>query len=183
MNGERAKIRAYVETLLKNSVDVGDRVFFSRIDPMTQAEYPACVFTFTSESVTSYEGDKYHPQTYLRTLSLEVYVVTLNGWDHLDYLVDQIEKAIASDNMLAKLLPGYNPEDPDRLSAGISLDSQKPYLQGLEGETPFYGAELTFSVPYFQNVIGAKKYDSFESFVFDIQDGSGRTLIAGEVDL
>lgn len=180
---QRAKIRAYLETMLKAGVDVGNRVFFARVEPLMMEEIPAVVFSFGGEEVSIDNGDNYQPTEYIRTLKMEVFVQTQNGFDHLDYLGAQVEKTISDDHMLAKSLPGYTPENFNSLCSGISLQSVNPYMVNKEGETPMYGQALTFNVPYRDDLFASKKYDNFDSFEFDIQDAAGVTVIAGEVDL
>jgi len=180
---QRAKIRAYIETMLKAGVDVGGRVFFARVEPLMMEEIPAVVFSFGGEEVTTDSGDNYQPTEYIRTLKMEVFIQTQTSWDHLDYLAAQVEKTISDDHMLAKLLPGYDPENFDCLCGGISLQSVNPYMLGKEGETPMYGQALTYNVPYKLDIFASKKYDNFDNFQFDIQNAAGVTVIAGEVDL
>jgi len=185
----RTAIRKYVKKLLKNKVDVGDRIYCNRPSPIFLHELPCVLIFFTAEPVDIIVGDTTNPKEYQRNLRLNIDVITdepidpdleLNesdaAEDVLDAMAWQVEMAMADDWTLSKLLPGYDPnaQEVNGLSMGTRLVSTDPYNIDTDSERRLAGQRLQFEVPYETPAYTDKKYTDFLEYLaefYEVKDG------------
>lgn len=203
MDAKRAQIRRYITAMLRASVDVGERVFSCRPDPVFITEVPCLLVYYSDEGVLNYVGDKYNQKITERLLTVNVDVWSdqvidpdtdprknEGGEDRLDWLAYQVELAFWEDQKLAKRLPAYNANtNYQGLALGTTLLSVEPDEVSTDGNTRLLVQRMAFQVNYDLEAYQDKKYNSFEEYKADIYraDYTSSTvdpiLISAEGDL
>lgn len=173
----RTPIRRYLVDLLKSEVDVGGKVFPNRPSPIFLNETPCVLVYFATESAEIIVGDKYNPKEYERTPQVNIDVLSdevinpaanpnesQETEDRLDFYSWQIEQAIWGDQLLAKNLDGYDPDNPCGLTLGISLLSNEPYNIDTGSDRRIVAQRNAFSVPYNSIAYREYRYKTFEEY-------------------
>lgn len=189
----RTNIRHYAVNLLKEKVDVGERVFASRPSIINPDEVPIILVYFAAEQAEIIVGDTYSPKEYQRNMRLNVDIMTTETVnpdvplnenqeteDLLDTLAWQVERAFSDDWTFARLLQGYDPNarDNESLSLGMRLVSTDPYNVDVEGLDRIVGQRLQWEIPYNTPAYLDKKYSNFEHYRADVvRPGSDETTI------
>ena len=184
---QRTRIKYYVVNMLKNTVDVGCRVFANRPSPVFLNEAP-CVFVyFGNESIDIESGDRYCAHEYERTITMKIDILSVESEDHLDYLGDQVEKALSQDWFLGRDLDGYSDSNRIGLSRGMTLASVEPYEVDTDSENTIYGQTITVNVPYIYDNYSHEKPSTWEEYYFEIRRTDGvetdPVLSSGEGEL
>lgn len=104
MDVKRAQIRRYITAALKESVDVGGKVYSCRPDPVFLEELPCVLVYYSDEGAETFIGDRYNQKTIERKLRVNVDIwsdqqlnpdvdfrANEDGEDFLDYLGWQVE--------------------------------------------------------------------------------------------
>lgn len=183
----RTSIRYYVVNMLKNAVDVGDKVFPNRPSRIFIEEAPCVLVYFGAEPIEVESGDRYCAHEYNRTLQLKIDILSLEDEDHLDYLGAQIESAFREDPFLGKSLTDYSESNLIGLSRGTTLANITPYNVNTDSEIPVYGQTITINCPYITSEYTGVKTDTWEEYSFEIRRSDGietdPVLSAGEGEL
>jgi len=165
---QRTLIRKYIVEMMKENIDVGERVFTCRPSPVFLNEAP-CIFVQTgSEGVEVESGDKYCAHEYEKTLTVNIDILSLESLDHLDYLGEQVENAFCYDWMLGRRYSDFDISAPTGLSRGVTLASADAYEVDTDSENTAYGQRLTYSVPYIWDNYSKDKLPTWDEYKFDI---------------
>lgn len=182
---QRTRIKTYIVDMLKNAVDVGDKVFPNRPSPLFLNEAPCVLVYFGNETVDIESGDKYCAHEYERTVAVHTDILSVESEDHLDFLGEQIEHAFSNDWFLGRNLPGYSETNRIGLSRGITLAGVEPYDINTDSENTIYGQRLTWSVPYIYDNYSNEKLQTWEEYKFEItrDTETDPVLSTGEGDM
>lgn len=186
--------------MLKDTVDVGGKVFANRLSPVFLDEVPCVLVYFKKESLDVYVGDKYNPKTYERNLTLIVDILITDDVDptsldnendstedKLDDLATQVEKAIGDDPKLKKMLKGYDPNrvEVPGLLFGSALTDVEPYTVDIEGETKKAGQRLVYNLVYESKAWVEKKpvdFNSYKMSIYEVKDGKVTDQVLSEAE-
>ena len=194
----RTAIRAYAWSILKDNVDVNERVFLNRPNPLLLEELPAITIYFNSESVEIAEGDRHIVQQYERKLNLVIDVLMEQPTDpdqfqrvedELDLLARQVEREFHKDIFFNKQIEGYTGlgYDPGLLT-GLRLLSTIPDSIESNSDRVIACQSLTFELCYLDDAFLEEKGGIFESYLMQInrvgwdEDTVDPTLIEAEGD-
>lgn len=159
----RAEIRHYLINLLKDTIDVGGRVFSNRAtSPLFLEELPALCVTLMDETTEVLAGSTFLVKEYRRDLTAVITVavedvedpaVPINenqkGEDYLDYLAAKVERELFYDYRLARRLPGFDPNtNMQGLTHGVRLTGVATYDVDTEGDRRVIAQDLRFTYPY-----------------------------------
>lgn len=196
----RSAIKHYAVNMLKTQIDVGERVFANRPDPIFLEELPCICVYFDEETTDILSGDRYHVREYQRETMLVVCIVvedlvapqtsiniSQRGEDFIDYLGYQVEQAFFDDIHFARNLTGFDPNtNVQGLTLGQRLLSVAPYEVAIENEKRMIAQELKWVLPYQTPGYVNKKYPTFAEYYADIvrvgstEETIDRVLIAAE---
>lgn len=172
----RSVIRHKIKDLIKKYVDVSERVYLGRPDPIWFNELPCVLISYDSETIENLEVA---PKRYMRTLvvnidaiqvqrpdlssdilQLENELLTGNGVDELDDWCDsrayEIEYAMLNDNYLE--IPS---KDCEWLQ-DVKMISQQPLQLTFEGDQKVGGLRVVFNIEY---ETGDEMYGSLDEFL------------------
>lgn len=133
----RTQIRNKVAEILKGNTSVGDNVFGSRVQPISNPELPALLVYTKQENVT--EQSISYPRTQQRRLSLTVegYVKTQDKIDdEIDKIALEVEQLIAVDPSLGNLVKD------------TVLDTTQTVVSNNEAENPIAVIVLNYAIAY-----------------------------------
>lgn len=179
MGYERKLIRHYAKELLKENVDVNNRVYVNRPSPIFLEETPCVLIYPSTEQNTVLVGNEYNPKVYRRVLMLNTdilvteqlrpdstYLENTAADDLLDDLCQQVEDAMHDDWYFFRLLKGYDRNDtaPKGLLMGLAQTSTTAYVIDTDGERRIVGQRITWEMPYEDDAFKDKKWPSFEEF-------------------
>lgn len=165
----RARIRKNVVDVLKAGVDIGNRVFASRPNPvwLTQ-EMPLCLVYF---EVENNDEEDTNPPKIKRTLRLNVEVLHSGKVedcidDYLDDRAYEIENALfIEENWTAVEI-----ED-------LRLMTTIPYTPQHEGQNIISATKLSFEIDYYTKKGEYSSYDEFLRFTNTINTTDGATTV------
>jgi hypothetical protein len=157
---KRKDIRKKLLELLKEVVDVGDRVEAQRPTPLwlqtlasSAGELPICIIYFGSEAATH---DNSGPRWYRRRLILNVEVIHNTGVKNLDDFLDdrafEVEFALLRDETLGELVNW------------CSLTETSPVVHEYEGESEIASIRLSFLIEYDVDTVKGVSIDEFLKF-------------------
>jgi len=148
----RKKIREHAVDLLKAGVDVGNRVYAQRPDPVFEDEYPLVFVYFMRDDVSDVNAAQ---DTYERTCNLVVDIVHSVREeidDILDRLAWQVFVALLQDTQW------------DELIKNIKLTAETPYQNSIDAEQYRGVTRMEFAVEYDMQVYVPNATDEFLSF-------------------
>lgn len=155
----RIVIRNKAKELLKENVDVAERVFCSRPKPLFLTELPACLIYFTNEEAD--DGDT-RPREYEKKLMLVTEVVHRlesvrdNALDDfLDSRAWEIEQTFFADRFMG--LKG--------LVNDITLKSTEALNIQIEGDADIASERLVWEIQYYQEAFNNGELDEFLKFI------------------
>ena len=173
----RTEIRRYIVAMLKDSLDIGGRVYANRPSPIFLQELPVCLVSFQTEPAKVIVGDRYSPKEYQRDLRVNIDIMvdqpvdpdtSLNesqkAEDYLDFLTWQAEQAMFGDWLLAERLPDYDPNNPCGLTLGMSLISTDPYNVDTDSDRRIIAQRSQFEVPYETSAYKDLRFSTFEEY-------------------
>lgn len=176
-NSNRSYIRHYLHYLLNKKVDVGERIFLNRSNPLFLNELPAVCVSFEGETeISVIVGSSHCPKQYERPLNVTITIVANNTQDNfcedlLDELGFQIERAIYDDKFFSAYLEelDFTKVDQSGLLAGSALKSVTVYdIINEESNNIIIAHELNFELLYHTRAYTEKVMDDFEIVGLDI---------------
>jgi len=200
----RSALRRYLVDLLKDTVDVGGRVFPNRPSPVFISEVPCVLVHFSTEPTDVIVGDMYSPKEYQANARVNIDFLTdevINPdaepnenertEDRLDFLSHQARQAIFDDWTLAKRLPGFdgnNPKTWTGLSLGMRLVSADPYNMDVDSERRVAAQRDQFEIPYQFSAYKDYRFKDFKEYKaeilrLDYKTATDPVLLAAEGDL
>jgi hypothetical protein len=165
----RKNIRHKAVELLKAGVDVGDRVYPQRPDPVFETEYPLVFTYFINDGVDAVNNAQ---DTYDRRITLNVDVVHDVRKD-----IDDILDGLAWEAFVA-LLQDTRWGD---LIKNIKLIGETPYQNNIDGEQYRGVTRMQFEIEYDMQVYVPNATDEFKKFGKEIDAPIGDGAVA-EID-
>lgn len=200
----RTKIRHYIAAMLKDKVDVGERVFTCRpTSPLFLQELPAICIYYGEENANVWSGSEFFVKEYRRDLPITITIAvedivepeddieeSQKGEDYLDYLGVQVENELFYDRQLARRLPDFDPNTNFKgLTHGSKLDSVDAYDVQTEDERRVIAQDIRMIYPYQSpgyldlRLFGFNQYYAAIIRVGSTETTTDRVLLAAEGDI
>lgn len=183
MSAHRGKIRRYIVDMLRETVDVGGRVFANRpTSAVFQHELPVVLVYFEDEDNQVWVGDSLHQKVLRKNLEVNVTTVVENiydptanlddlrmGEDYLDFLVEQVEDSLHFDHTLARRLPEFDPNHNFLgLVQGSMQSGSTTYEVETDGERSMIANTLKVTYAYERDTFKDKRFASFDEYLAEI---------------
>jgi hypothetical protein len=191
----RIAIRKYLIELLKDKIDIGNRVIAGRPNPFNIRNLPCLAVYFTIDSPAITSGDIYIPKIYERTLTINIDIICEQPTDpdndlliddELDIFAGQIEAYLHEDRFFSRKLSSYtgNFRDPGLIN-GLNLSDTTPYNIETGGERLIGAQNMQINLIYNDYAIFEHKANIFEEYYMEVtrQTAVDPILIAAEGDL
>jgi len=182
---QRGPIRKYLRALLREKIpQVANKVWNGRPSARFLEMLPCIVISYGPETTEIISGDEKSPKLYERKFRLNLDILTrdtaddtADDWDpetndsaedEADEIAGEVEKVLADDSTLGRMLADWDPEEGDGLSLGLRIISTDPYNIPGNVEPRALVQRLTIEVPYETPALIDKKYKSFREYRVDI---------------
>lgn len=136
----RKEIRKTLKSVLENNAQLDVKsVYLSRPNPLLLSELPVCLVYFTDEPAEVFRGSNNFPDSYKRSLQINIDIVcdvNDNADDYLDDQLTKVELALLDDTTL------------NNKCLGLKLSNTKPYTIDTGSDKTFWATSSSWVIPY-----------------------------------